>query len=521
MQPLQAAGHDGIELLSGDGAVRLCFPIFAVYIADYPEQVMVTIIKTGLCPSCPAPCEGIGEPPSYLHPHEVTPIKTILETISQGPTAFMQSCAEAGLKLIAHPFWKNLPFVNIYSSITPDILHQLFQGLRLVCAVRALLDFVQLARYPVHSDETLELLNAALVTFHDNKDIFVDLDIHNQWNIIKLHYAQHYRFFIELFGTTDNTDTQYTEQLHIDLAKEAYNSTNKKDEFAQMTLWLECKECVCQHDKFLQRQFICLPTLQAFRPSLMPSLVPLHTLKMAKDPSCHAVSFSTLHDEYGALDFQNALACMIVQFQHPELKWPQEIWNAVQCLPMLCQSVSVYHRIKFVSHDPFTLDKSGDTQEYVVDSIHAQPARVGKYDVGIPAQFDTALVDFNDGHIHGIKGYTVAQIHCIFSLPSHAQEIWFRGNSPSKHFAYDKWFTPFSVAGINPASNLYKVSHLQTMGEQISSVIAIDIIKGSVHLFPSFGPKAPESWVSSNVLTDCKKFYVSLFNDRYQYSVII
>ncbi|KAJ7862263.1 hypothetical protein B0H14DRAFT_2349626 [Mycena olivaceomarginata] len=27
-----------------------------------------------------------------------------------------------------HPFWEDLPCVNIYLSITPDVLHQLYQG---------------------------------------------------------------------------------------------------------------------------------------------------------------------------------------------------------------------------------------------------------------------------------------------------------------------------------------------------------------------------------------------------------
>jgi hypothetical protein len=44
---------------------------------------------------------------------------------------------------------------------------------------------------------------------------------------------------IMLFGSTDNYNTEYTEQLHIDLAKDAYHAMNHKDEFAQMTCWLE------------------------------------------------------------------------------------------------------------------------------------------------------------------------------------------------------------------------------------------------------------------------------------------
>jgi len=47
----------------------------------------------------------------------------------------------------------------------------------LIRAVQALLDFLYLAQYPVHTDDTLELLESTLTTFHANKDVFVDLGI--------------------------------------------------------------------------------------------------------------------------------------------------------------------------------------------------------------------------------------------------------------------------------------------------------------------------------------------------------
>lgn len=52
-------------------------------------------------------------------------------------------------------------------------------SIRLIQAVQGLLDFLYLAQYPVHSDETLKLLKDALKRFHDNKSIFEELDIHN------------------------------------------------------------------------------------------------------------------------------------------------------------------------------------------------------------------------------------------------------------------------------------------------------------------------------------------------------
>jgi hypothetical protein len=56
---------------------------------------------------------------------------------------------------------------------------------------------------------------------------------------------------IMLFGSTDNYNTEYTEQLHIDLAKDAYHATNHNDKFAQMTCWLERKEKILRHQKYV------------------------------------------------------------------------------------------------------------------------------------------------------------------------------------------------------------------------------------------------------------------------------
>ena len=42
--------------------------------------------------------------------------------------AFFKLVLGAGIKLLVEPFWKNLPYAHIYQSITPDILHQLNQG---------------------------------------------------------------------------------------------------------------------------------------------------------------------------------------------------------------------------------------------------------------------------------------------------------------------------------------------------------------------------------------------------------
>jgi hypothetical protein len=52
-----------------------------------------------------------------------------LVALDQGNLAFVRACAAVGIKPLIHPFWEKLLFTNIFQSITPDVLHQLYQGL--------------------------------------------------------------------------------------------------------------------------------------------------------------------------------------------------------------------------------------------------------------------------------------------------------------------------------------------------------------------------------------------------------
>lgn len=108
-----------------------------------------------------------------------------------------------------------------------------------VKAVCVLLDFLFLAQFQCHTSDTLCWLEECLVVFHNNKVVFVNLSIWENFNIPKLHSLLHYASSIRLFSIADNYNTEQSEWLHINLAKEAYCAMNHKDKYAQMTMWLE------------------------------------------------------------------------------------------------------------------------------------------------------------------------------------------------------------------------------------------------------------------------------------------
>ena len=465
--PLKPAGETGLLMSSGDGVTRRAFPIFACFVGDYPEQVLVSGCKTGDCPKCPTKRGELGQLEDGYQYRDLEKVLEALSTFENDPGGYASTCADAGIKPIVHPFWESLPYSDIYLAITPDILHQLYQGvmkhliswvvdafgqkeidarskclppnhnvrhfskgfssfsrltgkehadmcrillglvvdlklpdgrspLPLIRSIRSLLDFLYLAQYPLHTSETLHLLRQSLEQFHEHKQIFVDLGIRENFNLPKLHSLAHYVESIQLFGTTDNYNTEYTERLHIDLAKDAYRATNHRDEYGQMTVWLERKEKVQQHQSYLDWKFGARSNI-TMRPTSMDFN---GTLTVTKWPSVKAVDLDDLVKDYGATFLREALRRHIVIAQHvgpPLTRHQLEQHILYTNLPFT--SLPVYHKLKFV-----IAAGSSQAKAVTLDAIHARPERRSRRETTIPARFDTALLRVGSGEETGLQG---------------------------------------------------------------------------------------------------------------------
>ncbi|KAI0059399.1 hypothetical protein BV25DRAFT_1783583, partial [Artomyces pyxidatus] len=128
MEPLKKAGELGILMTGGDGNVRRCHPILAAFIGDYPEQALVACVKYGECPKCLVAHDDLGEPELALL-RNIIGVMDALRQFDGGTAHYVEVCQAAGIKPVVHPFWEDLPYSNIFSSITPDILHQMYQGM--------------------------------------------------------------------------------------------------------------------------------------------------------------------------------------------------------------------------------------------------------------------------------------------------------------------------------------------------------------------------------------------------------
>jgi hypothetical protein len=568
LSPIKSCGETGIAMVTGNGSWHRCHPILATFVGDYPEQSLVTCTPYGSCPKCTIPRDDLGSQETFPS-HNIQEAMDVFSLSDGDPTDFHAVSQEANLKPTYHPFWEHLPFSNIFLSITPDILHQLHQGIvktlvrwlvklgsdeidtrcsrlppnhnarhfskgitglskltgqehkdicrillglvvdlplpdtrllmQLTCAVRAILNFIYLSQYSVHSTESLDALDRVLHQFHEEKEVFIKLGVRKHFNNIpKLHSLAHYRRSIILFGATDNYNTEQSEQLHIDYTKKAFRATNFKDEIKQMATWLERSEAMQQHTTFMQLQEGSLALMHR-PPYCSPStLYPLLTIH----PSEKSVSFEDLASRYGAMDFQDALADFIVQHNYPDLP-PNVAWRRADNTLIPFQKVSVFHKIKFVDRD--------DSHKTFVDVIHVRPEACNQCGIINPGRFDIGLVK-NGSRL------CVGQIRVVFQLSMTAASSVFLPSRPAPpaYLAYVEWFSPLSAP--DPSHRMCRVSrHYGSHGRRSAGVIPLMDICRSLQLFPIFSTVAPRLWQGPTVLEECQSFYVNPFLDKHMY----
>ncbi|KIL54452.1 hypothetical protein M378DRAFT_29088, partial [Amanita muscaria Koide BX008] len=575
--PLVQSGIDGVHMKDGDGVIRRIHPILAVYVGDYPEQVLVTCTKTGECPKCDVARSDIGDPHVLASPRNVHAVHTALSMVNGNPRDYVKACQDARIKPVFHPFWEALPYTDIFQAIAPDVLHQIHQGVfkhftgwlvqaygaseidariqrlipnhhihifangisglsrvtgkehnmisrvilgiindirlpggfnsaRLVRAIRALLDFMFIVQLPVISMCDLKSMGKALETFHENKGILIDLGIRENFNIPKFHALSHYITSIQLFGATDNYNTQHTERLHIDYTKEAYRATNTRDEYPQMTIWLERREKIERHGKYIKwRSDIHSDDIH--QPSLtpMPSLTSNRRIKMTRYPSIQAVSIDDLVNKYGATFFIDAFARFVVLWRNPQTTRARLERDALDVhIPF--RTVSVFHHIRYKDiHDREEASESSDV-------IHIKPQYKNKNGEIVPGRFDTGLVHRRAENESGIHAYRVAQVRVVFTIGLSAlKHVFGNCQHPPLHLAYVEWFTPFR-ASPESASKLFKIERSRQGNARIASIIPVTDIVQSIHLLPLPGHTMPREWNSSNMLETCRSFLVNVFN---------
>jgi hypothetical protein len=156
-------------------------------------------------------------------------------------------------------FKKGISLISQWTGNEYKNMEKIFLGViagaadeQVIRAVRAVVDFISYARFEVHTERSLELMDRAWSAIHENKTIFLELGIRENFNIPKFHSLIHYISAIHSHGTLDGYNTESPERLHIDFAKVPFEAGNKRDYLAQMTTWMSRHDALRRYEMFLR-----------------------------------------------------------------------------------------------------------------------------------------------------------------------------------------------------------------------------------------------------------------------------
>lgn len=191
----------------------------------------------------------------------------------------------------------------------------------------------------------------------------------------------HYDPSIRLFGSLDNYNTEFTERLHIENAKWAWDATNKQDSaLYQMAHWLTRQEKINLHEV----------TVAARQGALSEDTKKLRRttrgrISLAKTPSARKVSFTQLAASYGIPGFAVLLRQFVAQMRGHSLRTRAGREEAASVMLPFNQ-VNVWHLAKFPIPN---LQGYEDSDKTTI--VRARPSAAE-----LPARFDTVLVEDAD-----------------------------------------------------------------------------------------------------------------------------
>jgi hypothetical protein len=82
----------------------------------------------------------------------------------------------------------------------------------------------------------LDQIGAAVSRYHQERRIFMETEVRNNFSLPRQHSISHYRFLIQQFGAPNGLCSSITESRHITAVKKPWRRSNRNEPLGQMLL---------------------------------------------------------------------------------------------------------------------------------------------------------------------------------------------------------------------------------------------------------------------------------------------
>ncbi|KAH9016353.1 hypothetical protein EDB85DRAFT_2076211 [Lactarius pseudohatsudake] len=541
-----------------DGHYRRVVYDIGPFIADYPEQVMLSGIVQGWCARCTAKSRNLDGEAG----RRTRTLSDLLRTTA--PISSAELRGTYGIDDDIIPFTNDFPRADIHESLSPDLLHQIikgcfkdhlvswvgdyikaaygksraeeilddidrrialtppFPGLRRFkhgrrfkqwtgddskalmkvylpsiteYCLSAFLDFCYIVRRSEIGESDLATLTKVLTKFHTSREVFRTAGVRPKgFNLPRQHSMMHYVHLIQEFGAPSGLCSSITESRHITAVKKPWRRSNRYEPLGQMLVTNQ------RLDKL-----VAAHTNYVSRNMLPPerdSAATPSTTRTTQEDRDGAVD--------GSVDGEVALIVRSLTKTDPlERGYPSDLTSLAEylglspaILPNIHTNVGVFHSARAVFHAPSDVSGTHGMQRQM---IRATPSWRQK-----EARYDCVLIVEDDRP--GMRGMVVGRVRSFFS------------------FTYDDVNYPCALIDRfrrvgrcpDPVTGMWRVQPEVTNSRRVQSVVHIETILRNVHLIPVFGKGfIPHNLHFSDSLDIFSMYYVNKYADHHSFEVVI
>ncbi|KAG0695647.1 hypothetical protein DFH29DRAFT_984904 [Suillus ampliporus] len=519
------------------------------YIADYPEQLVLSGVVQNWCPKCLNHRKNLeGDGPSLLWCREHTDLlvqelqhahlwyeygivqevvdhlvdwveEYLLLTHRASRTAEIMDDIDRRIAAVA-PFagLRRFPEGRGFKQWTGDdskaLMKVYLPAIKghvprdVVRAFSAFLDFCYIVRRDTITEDDLDQLQDALNHFHQYREIFKTTGVVQGFSFPHQHSLNHYSLMIRLYGAPNGLCSSITESKHIKAVKEPWRHSSRYKALGQMLLTNQrLDKIAAARSDFEARGMLrgsCISdALQALRnPDIIDGPTVQAHVELAATPVLGgARDVSALARDLELPNFPT----MIQQFLHDQLH------IATTSPPILTLR---QHQLSWAG---FSVFSSAAASFYAPSDLSGtggmwrEHIRATTSWRGGPARNDCIFVSMNDEVNCGLDGLAIARV---------LRFLGFKYQTKYLRCAVVHWFA-YITDSRDPDTGMYLVAPSSNNdGTPDISIIHIDCIFRAAHLVPLYGanflPREIGPHDSYNVF---HAFYINKYADHHSFKV--